>query len=105
LFTSKSIIENEPKPLVQSSPVTLTKVALEGSDYEHAVPVDAVEQEYAWIKANFPEAIGSTQEVFSRRDGLYDVLEIELPNGSTRMVYFDITGIFAKYVADLKASK
>jgi len=105
LFTSKTIIKNEPKSLVQSSPTTLTKGALAGSDYEHAIPVNTVEQEYAWIETNHPNAIRTTQEVLSGRDGLVDVLVIELPDGSTRKVYFDITGIFAKYVADLKASK
>lgn len=56
LFTSKTIIENDPKPLMQSSPTALTKGALAGSDYEHAIPVNSVEQEYAWIETNHPNA-------------------------------------------------
>lgn len=83
--------------LDKNSAVLQPALMHDGSDYERAIPVSSVEQEYAWIEANFPKAKRSTQELVSCREGLVDVLEIQLQDGSIRKVYFDITQILVKW--------
>ncbi|OHC82118.1 MAG: hypothetical protein A2100_02375 [Sideroxydans sp. GWF2_59_14] len=100
VFTSRFLTEGASSVETLKSVSIEPNVILDGSDYEHAILVGSVDEEYDWIKVNFPNAKRTTQEVRSGREGLYDVLEIEFQDGSVRKVYFDITLILAKYVAE-----
>ncbi len=104
LVTYKDLINSEPTLSKLSSPEILPTVTLDGSNYEHAIPVSSVEEEYAWIEAHFPGAKRTTQEVHSTDGGLVDVLEIQTVDGSTRKVYFDMNGILAQWVLARKSS-
>lgn len=105
LFSSKNIAEEEPKNAVINAPLDSPKESISGSDYQHAIPVSTVEQEYEWIQSNFPNAKRTNQEVHSTKEGLVDVLDIELSDGTTRKLYFNITGILLKYVSNQRESK
>lgn len=71
----------------------------DGSSREAAIVIharnepDGVAAEYAWLHANMPTAKMVSQSLLP---SWYDVLEVELPSGEHRRVYFDISSFFGK---------
>ena len=84
--TSTSITFSDTDGLTKKTAIVITgaKNSAEG-----------VDAEYEWIDQHLP---GSTVESTSleRGDGIYDVFDITLPSGKTRIIYFDITSFMHK---------
>lgn len=75
----------------------------DGSSIEQAVVIQGVSgemagvgAEYAWLRMKFPGYKPRLQTLLQRAGKIYDVLEIDLPDGKTATVYFDITAFFGK---------
>lgn len=73
------------------------KVILDGSDYEHAIPVSNVAQEYTWIRTHYPNSVVNWQTFEDCHDRPIDALQIQTSDGSKKMIYFDITEIVNSY--------
>ncbi len=75
----------------------------EGSSFERAVVIqatnegDGVKAEYTWIRANISGGRPAGQSLQPHGNKVYDVVRVQLPDGSTRTVYFDITNFFGKF--------
>jgi hypothetical protein len=91
-----------PKPTVKEVPAAaLQDVAGESTEAAVIVPADApnegVDFENQWIFSRygrFRRSGGGTGSLSNRR---YDVVEVELANGDTKKIYFDITENWAKW--------
>jgi hypothetical protein len=70
---------------------------LDGRDCEHAIPVTAVGEEYAWLKKNFPGYRMKSQSLSSCPTYPVDILLIVLPDGAEKRIYFNIQKIFESY--------
>ncbi len=91
----------------------------DGLSFETAVvpeaktQIEGVAAQHAWIERNLPgarpappppppklepgeEAVSFGQEVIQHDGKLYSVVHLEMPDGKSRDVYFDITGYFGK---------
>lgn len=68
---------------------------LDGSDYERAIPVSSVAEEYKWIITNYPGATTLDQSFDDHQNGPMDVIEIEVPDGSKKKIHFNITKIIS----------
>jgi hypothetical protein len=86
-----SINFKESIPPVPNIAASQMKVMLDGSDYEHSIPVSNVAQEYAWIKTHYPKSIVILQNYEDCHERPVDVLQIQTSDGSKKTVYFDIT--------------
>jgi hypothetical protein len=89
-----------PAPKVVSA-AAIADVAGESTDSAVAVPADApnggVDFENEWMLDRFGpfrRAGGGTGTLNGRR---YDVVDIELPSGDTKKLYFDITENWARW--------
>jgi len=86
----------QPQPRPKETPAsTLADVAGESTDTAVEIPADApnggVDFENDWIYGRygrFRRRGGGTGTLNGRR---YNVVEVEMPNGDTKKVYFDIT--------------
>jgi len=85
------------------SPATNATDAKLGSSFDSPVVIHAdgeasgVAAEHAWIRANLPGGRMLGQWLMSHGDKMFDRIQIGLPDGSVREVYFDITGYFGKF--------
>jgi hypothetical protein len=76
--------------------------AADGRSFETAVVIQAADEssgvkaEYAWIRANFPKGQPAGQKLLGHGNRMYDLIHVELPDGSIRDVYFDISSFFGK---------
>lgn len=68
----------------------------DGLDFENAIPVSCVAEEYKWIITHFPGAKTLDQSLVDHEKGLMDVIEIEFQDGIKKKIHFDITKIFSK---------
>jgi hypothetical protein len=73
----------------------------DGASKETAVVVTAANEEtgvaaeYAWLKEHLPGAeVESTS--LAGGDKAYDIMEVTLPSGEKRTIYFDISSFFGK---------
>ena len=57
---------------------------------------DGVKAENKWLSDNLPGFKKISQGLFHKSNQAYDRIEVMLPNGTKREVYFDITGFFWK---------
>lgn len=68
-----------------------------GLTMETAIKVDNVKQEYAYLKANYPNHEFISQSLTNNGKGKsYDVLSIKTKEGKTIDIYFDISSFFGK---------
>ena len=76
-----------------------TPEPIAGSDCSTAIPVSSVKEEYAWIKENIPGGRPVRQSLSSCEAEKFpvDILDVQLPNGSTRTIYFNITKVMEGY--------
>ena len=63
----------------------------DGLSFETALFVDSVEEEYEWLDIKFPGFQLIEQSVQHFKGRTFDVLDVELPAGSSAKVFFDIT--------------
>jgi len=72
-----------------------------GHDCSTAIPVDTVADEYLWIKKNYPGARLLKQSLSSCQAENFpvDVLKIQLPDGSSQDLYFNIAKVMEGYKA------
>lgn len=74
----------------------------DGSSFATAIVIAAADEgagvaaEYAWIKAHLPGGRPAGQGLLTHEGKPYDVIHVQLPDGSKRDVYFDISGFFGK---------
>jgi hypothetical protein len=90
----------------ESSPATTPPMATahaDGNSYENAIVIKetnesaGVAAEYSWIQSNIPGAKPKLQSLQSHGGKPYDVIQVELGNGESRNVYFDISNYFGKF--------
>ena len=73
----------------------------DGTTAQSAVIISAadhssgVNAEYAWIERNLPGAKLESQSLV-HGPKMYDMLEVSLPSGEKRKVFFDISSFFGK---------
>ena len=76
---------------------------LGGHSCAGAIVIDAkderagIEAEHDWLNLNFPGARLVNQSLLQCERGPADLMELELPDGSKRAVYFDIGAFFGKW--------
>jgi hypothetical protein len=77
-------------------------MARDGSSFQAAIVIKAddessgVAAEYAWIRAHIPGCIPAGQALLDHDGVPYDLLQVRMPDGSVRDVYFDIASFFGK---------
>jgi hypothetical protein len=57
---------------------------------------DGVKAENKWLSVKLPGYEKISQSLFHKSNHAYDRIEVKLPNGIKRDVYFDITGFYGK---------
>ena len=67
---------------------------LDGSDIEHAIPVETIGDEYAWLRRHLSGCRIMSQRLSEGPGYRVDILELQLPNGSTRDLYFNVEKTF-----------
>ncbi|MFX0032916.1 MAG: hypothetical protein ACFE8E_10930 [Candidatus Hodarchaeota archaeon] len=73
-----------------------------GTSYEDAIiisdcsNIEGVEQEYIELRKRFGNYRLIKQSLIQNNGKVYDLLEIELEDGTITSVYFDITNFFGK---------
>lgn len=75
----------------------------DGSSAEAAIVIDGargesdgVDAEYIWFGNNLPGAKQLSQGLIISTDHAYDRIEVELPDGTKREVFFDISDFYGK---------
>jgi hypothetical protein len=67
----------------------------DGLTAKTAVNVSSIPEERAWIERHYPGATIESQSLLMGA-GPMDLIEIKLPTGETRRIYFDISSFFGK---------
>ncbi len=87
----------------EKGPGGITFAGGSGDSIEDAVIVqgakgepDGVDAEYFWLKKHYPTARREGQGVLTQGGRHYDRLDLTLPDGTKKSVYFDITAFFGK---------
>ena len=93
-----------PQTVVLPSVQRAANSVSDGTSIESAVVIGrrqgetgSVESEYAWLATHFKQFKIREQALQLASDRYFDVIEIELENGSIRQVYFDITNSFGNF--------
>ncbi len=55
---------------------------------------DGITSEYRWLEQNYPGATLRMQSLRQAGGRMYDVLEIEIEDGTSREIWFDISDFF-----------
>ena len=58
--------------------------------------MEGVDAEYNWLDSHFGEYKFLSQEFIGEPDKQYDLLRIQLPDGTEKGVWFDITDFYGK---------
>jgi len=69
----------------------------DGSSYEKAVKVKNIGQEYDWLRKNCNGCKFVQQSLQQNKGKYYDVLTVELHDGSKKDYYFDINSFYGKF--------
>lgn len=75
----------------------------DGSSFENAIVINAtseskgVDAEYAWLKEHYAGYTNKGQKLSFNQKKPYDIINIELKDGTKKAVYFDISSFFGKY--------
>jgi outer membrane protein assembly factor BamD (BamD/ComL family) len=75
----------------------------DGSSFEKAILIKAktdlsgVNEEYAWLKKNYPGYKSQGQTLINKNKRIYDKLKITTAEGDIKEFYFDITNCFGKF--------
>lgn len=78
-------------------------IARNGSSYEKAIVINethegaGVNDEYAWIRSNYPNSKTKSQELVYHEKKPYDILNIITADGKTISVYFDINKFYGHF--------
>lgn len=67
----------------------------DGLTTKTAVKVSSIGEEKAWVDRNYPGATIESQSLLMRPSPM-DLIEIQLPTGETRRIYFDISSFFGE---------
>ena len=90
-------------PAMAAAPVPAPAAADEGGSVARAVVIqaaserDGVAAEYDWLARHLPGAVVARQALLSVGDRQYDRIDVVLPGGGQRSVYFDVTGFFGRF--------
>ena len=82
---------------------TIADNVRDGSSFEKAIVIDetherqGIDDEYAWIRANYPGSHTNSQALVSHEKKSYDILHITTVDGKAVAVYFDIDKFFGKF--------
>jgi len=71
-------------------------VSGDGSSYETAVVANNVSGEYEWIREHYPGSQVEMQSLSQNGKKYYDVITIQLQDGSKKAVYFDINKFYGR---------
>ncbi|HEY4301036.1 MAG TPA: hypothetical protein VGM73_09195 [Candidatus Didemnitutus sp.] len=75
----------------------------DGSSFDAAIVITAADEgagvkaEYVWIRQHIPGGRPAGQFLLQNGSKSYDLIKVALADGSTRDVYFDISGFFGKH--------
>lgn len=69
----------------------------DGSSYEKAIIVKSIDAEYEWLRQNCPGCKFLQQALRQNKGMHYDVLTVQLTDGSKKEFYFDINSFFGKF--------
>ncbi len=84
-------------------PSSVPKDTDDGLSYETAIVITetsegkGVNAEYAWIKEHYKDYKRKGQALTMSNNKPYDIITIELSNGSELKLYFDISNFFGKF--------
>ena len=67
----------------------------DGLTTKTAIKVSSIPEEQAWVSRNYPGAKIESQSLLKGPPPM-DLIEIQLPTGETRRIYFDISSFFGK---------
>ncbi len=56
-----------------------------------------VNEEYAWLRKNYPGYKSQGQTLINKNKRIYDKLKITTADGDIKEFYFDITNCFGKF--------
>ena len=68
--------------------------APDGLSFETSLFVDSVEEEYEWLNSSYPGFTLIEQGVQIHNRKPFDVLRIQLADGATQTIYFDISEFY-----------
>ena len=69
----------------------------DASSFEKAIAVPSVAAEYAWLREHYPGYKRKGQALTFQDKKPYDILTVELADGTEKKFYFDISSFFGKY--------
>ncbi|MEI7595280.1 MAG: hypothetical protein WCK02_05985 [Bacteroidota bacterium] len=87
----------------KSNNINSTTVKADGTSYEHAVVIkektetSGVEAEHKWLSKNYPNYTLLSQSLSEHKNKPYDLMNISLPSGEKKCIYFDISNFFGKF--------
>lgn len=92
----------QPKSTVPLDAPLTTYSGGNGTTAQEAVVINAnsdlaaTRAEYAWLGEHVPGGKLSHQSLIHEQNRVYDVMEVNLPDGTKRSYFFDITETFGK---------
>lgn len=69
----------------------------DGSSFEKAIIAKSIDAEYAWLRKNCTDCKFLGQSLRQNKGKHYDVLTVQLSDGSKKDYYFDINRFFGKF--------
>lgn len=69
----------------------------DGTSFEKAIIAKSIDAEYAWLRKNCPDCKFLQQSLRQNKGKHYDVLTVQLSDGSKKDYYFDINSFFGKF--------
>ena len=74
-----------------SAPNSTVSKENEGSNCDHAIIVSTEEDEYDWLMKHLPGVLPGVQTQTTCQGIPVDIMEVQLSNGSTRKIYFNVS--------------
>ena len=102
-ITSCSSSKQTVTSVNNSTTETVSKSDRDGSSFEKAIVIKSksdlagVDEEYAWLKKNYPGYKSKGQALMNYNKKPYDKITIVTAEGETKEIYFDITNSFGKF--------
>ena len=92
----------QSRPTVPLNVPLATYSGGDGTTAQEAVVINAntdlaaTRAEYAWLREHVPGSTLSHQSLIREQNRVYDLMEVNLPDGTKRSYFFDITETFGK---------
>lgn len=80
-----------------SATAEVSNAERDGSSCERAIIVKSIDAEYEWLRKNCPGCKFLRQSLRQNKGKHYDVLTVQLADGSKKDFFFDINSFFGKF--------